>query len=263
MTSVSIRALYEEDLEGTFTVNVIGPNDLNIGKTRYLPGEKVTISGIRKNRLLEVMHIINVPKYSQSFQGDASGNYTCTYSFDMPAKDVTITLEWVIHVSIEYGGTFAPDNLGYRYNWKYATPGESYEINANFPDPANYETEFDHWEVIRGFASFDDYKNPNTNIIVNEAEDCYIWIKAMYKRTKYRVDSNITFIANEGRIEGIGHYAPGEMVTLTAIPDEGRMFRCWVPNRTTEGVVFDLITNPITFVMPEGDVEMNAAYNAV
>lgn len=69
--------------------------------------------------------------------------------------------------------------------------------------------------------------------------------------------SVITSATSGGQVNGGGSYAPGDTVTLTAIPDSGYYFTGW----TLTGVnVEDTSATSITFTMPEGNVVATANF---
>lgn len=258
---VNVKAVYEDSSIERYSLTITGADNLNGGNTgRYAAGEKVTITFSKPGYQPLVTFPLNVA-HSPVWDIDSDTHF---YTFSMPAKDITITVEWVIHVSIEYGGKFTDPDM-WNETRKDTTAGAVHGIVANPPDPANYEEDFDHWEIIRGSGSFEDYRSPVTNLVVNESEGggC-LWIKAVYRRSKYRVTGE-RFIDFGGSVQGHGHYAPGEIVTLTAVPNEGNELRMWVQSvdDPNQHVDFDWSANPTSFIMPEHDVDIAASFMSV
>lgn len=67
----------------------------------------------------------------------------------------------------------------------------------------------------------------------------------------------VTSATQGGRVTGGGTYAPGDTVTLTAIPDSGYKFTGWI----LEGVsVSDISASTISFTMPDRNVVVTAKF---
>lgn len=261
---VSVKAVYEDSSIERYSLTIVGADNLNGGNTgRYAVGEKITIEFSKPGYWPNVTFPVNV-EFSLVWDTNTDIH---SYTFSMPAKDITITIEWVIIVSIEYGGKFI-DSTIYDETRKDTTVGAVHGIAANPPDPANYEMDFDHWEIIRGSGSFEDDRSPVTNLLVNESEGGgNLWIRAVYRRSKYRVSGD-RYLDFRGSVQGHGHYAPGEIVTLTAVPNEGNRFRTWVqsvddPNDPNQHVNLDWTANPTSFIMPECDAYIAASFESM
>lgn len=173
--------------------------------------------------------------------------------FDLYANPVTITMpagDLIIYPKFKN----APENIvsvesGYVDNGDaWFTQGEQVILSAENPVPGEV---FDRWELLEGsIGEVDLTANPLTFTMPGS----YVSIRATYKTAvKYYLT------VHDG--DGTDEYLPGEQVTIQATTYEGYEFDKWTV--IYGDVDFDLTANPVTFTMPEEDIELRATFKEV
>ena len=167
-------------------------------------------------------------------------------TFDMPAKDVTITA----HYAITKYTVKVIDGTG---NGKYAA-GDDVTVTA--PAVNEEGKKFKTWSLVSGDVKFGNMDLTETTITFMMPKSNVV-IQADYSSTEY------TLTVNGGTINGggtSGSFAPGDSVIIKAEKaKKGMQFSYWMVQNEGEAPVFET-SEELTIVMPECNVIATAVF---
>lgn len=133
--------------------------------------------------------------------------------------------------------------------------GGSYEINqvVTLRAIADDGYKFSHWELIDGLGEIADPNSPKTQFVVSFDDAT---VRAVYDQTYL-----LQLQGQNGSERGAGYYEEGELVVVSAEPNDGYNFSGW--NTIQGGVnIFNPSSPDQVFSMPDNPVILQANYSA-
>lgn len=167
-----------------------------------------------------------------------------------PASDFTVKVQFAAGISSltlahTEGGTVTPEA-----NFLPYPVDTVVELEAK-PNPGYV---FDHWECTGTMGRFADANSAKTTFVMPN-EHCTV-------TAVFRPSEEQTFTIKAvggGKVEGdSGNYQIGNVITLTAVPDEGYRFSHW--EATVEGILSDRNSATTQVTVPGEDVELTAFF---
>lgn len=243
--AVTVTAVFEY-IDYTVTVN---------GGTAYTdgePAESITVEyGDNINIIAEVPTGKRFVKWTSDSADVVFDSETSeTTSFEMPAKNVTVTAEFeYIDYTVSVTGGWAQVNDGGTFSTNAAHYGDNVKIKAHTPGTG---MKFKNWTIT----------GVDTSELVLTNEELTFTMPANVVTATANYDFiNYTVSVNGGKADKTtAHY--GEEVTITAEVPVGKDFVMW----SFEGFAPDglTLTNPeLTFTMPAKDVTATANYDLI
>jgi uncharacterized repeat protein (TIGR02543 family) len=207
-----------------YTVTVNGTNGepmATVPGGNFNVGETVSIQGHEDSGYYFVSWTVNSGGVTLA---DPTSNYT---TFTMPANNVEITASYA---PLDYGVTlyssFTENNWTADGTQTASAPGGNFNIGETVTISAtpNAGFEFSSWTVDFGGITLSSTTNASTTFTMPANN---VAITANYERIGYLLTLDGV---NGTEIGGGTYYPEGEIVTVTATPDEGYEFSDWTVN---------------------------------
>ena len=164
-----------------------------------------------------------------------------TYSFKMPAGNVTLTASAVQKYNLTVSKGTGIDSVGNGGSYK---PGDTVTVTAS---------------VTSGYQ-WNQWTSSNTSLLSNSTNQTYsfkmpagnVTLTASAALKKYTLTVNTgTGISS---VSGSGSYAPGTSVTVKAVVSNGYTWKKWTSSNTS--LVANSTSQTYTFTMPSGNVTL-------